>query len=42
MGYLIAGYAVVLGGVAGYALHLLRERRELQREIRRARTPDGG
>lgn len=33
MGYVIAAYAITLGTVAGYLLHLARERRRLAREL---------
>jgi CcmD family protein len=33
VGYVIASYAVVIGAVGGYLLHLARERRRLVREL---------
>lgn len=41
-GYLIAAYAVALGALLGYGLHLARERRQLRRELSEGPPRDRG
>ena len=42
MAYLIAAYAVVLGGVIGYAGFLAKERRELRRALSQGEESNPG
>jgi heme exporter protein CcmD len=39
LGYVIAAYAVSIGAVAAYLVHLVRERQALARELRGESAP---
>ena len=42
MGYLIAAYAIGMGGVVFYAIHILRERRALQSALSQGEESNPG